>query len=130
MLGGAGDRSATMSMLRCESLGKSFVSGGREITVLRNITFELEAGGYLAILGPSGSGKTTLLGLLAGLDRPREGRVLLDGGDLSQLDEDARAGMRAGKVGLVFRSFQRIPTLAGREEVQVPLEVRGVHTVE
>ena len=114
-----------MSILRCESLGKTFVSGGREITVLRNITFELEAGGFLAIAGPSGSGKRTLLGLLAGLDQPATGRVVLDGVDLATLDEDRRAVLRAERVGFVFQSFHLIPTLTARENVQVPLELRG-----
>jgi putative ABC transport system ATP-binding protein len=112
-------------MLRSESLARTYVSGGREITVLRDITFELEPGGFLAISGPSGSGKSTLLGLLAGLDRPSAGRVVLDGHDLSALGEDARARLRAEKVGFVFQSFHLIPTLTARENIQVPLELRG-----
>jgi putative ABC transport system ATP-binding protein len=114
-----------MSILRCESLAKTYVSGGREITVLRDITFELDAGGFLAVTGPSGSGKSTLLGLLAGLDRPARGRVVLDGHDLGALSEDKRARLRAEKVGFVFQSFHLIPTLTARENVQVPLELRG-----
>jgi putative ABC transport system ATP-binding protein len=112
-------------MLRCESLTQTYLSGGRPLTVLNDITFELEPGGFLAILGPSGSGKTTLLGLLAGLDRPSRGRVELDGQDMGSLDEDARAKLRAEKVGFVFQSFQLIPTLTAMENVQVPLELRG-----
>jgi putative ABC transport system ATP-binding protein len=112
-------------MLRCESLTKSYLSGGRPLTVLEDISFELEDGGFLAIVGPSGSGKSTLLGLLAGLDRPDRGRVLLDGKDLSTMDEDARARLRGAKVGFVFQSFQLIPTLTARENVAVPLELRG-----
>jgi putative ABC transport system ATP-binding protein len=114
-----------MSILRCEGLAKTYVSGGREITVLRDITFELESGGFLAVTGPSGSGKSTLLGLLAGLDRPARGRVVLDGHDLSTLSEDERAELRAEKVGFVFQSFHLIPTLTARENIQVPLELRG-----
>ena len=112
-------------MLRCESLTQTYISGGRELTVLQDIGFELEDGGFLAIVGPSGSGKTTLLGLLAGLDRPKGGRVLLEGQDLSQLTEDQRARLRGEKVGFVFQSFHLIPTLTARENVQVPLERRG-----
>ena len=112
-------------MLRCESLTQTYLSGGRELTVLQDIGFELEDGGFLAIVGPSGSGKTTLLGLLAGLDRPKRGRVLLEGKDLSQLSEDQRAQLRGEKVGFVFQSFHLIPTLTARENVQVPLELRG-----
>ena len=114
-----------MPMLRSDALSRTYVSGGREITVLRDITFELEPGGFLAITGPSGSGKSTLLGLLAGLDRPTRGRVVLDGQDLSSLTEDERARVRAEKVGFVFQSFHLIPTLTARENIQVPLELRG-----
>ncbi len=112
-------------MLRCEGLTQTYLSGGRRLTVLNNITFELERGGFLAIVGPSGSGKTTLLGLLAGLDRPSAGRVELDGHDLGGMTEDERAQLRSQKVGFVFQSFHLIPTLTARENVQVPLELRG-----
>jgi len=112
-------------MLRCASLTKTYLSGGRRITVLKDITFSVEPGAFVAIVGPSGSGKTTLLGLLAGLDRPTTGRVRLDGQDLGALDEDALARLRGKKVGFVFQSFQLIPTLTARENVQVPLELRG-----
>ena len=114
-----------MSILRSEALTRSYVSGGREITVLRDITFELEAGGFLAVTGPSGSGKSTLLGLLAGLDRPTRGHVVLDGRDLAALTEDERARVRAEAVGFVFQSFHLIPTHTARENIQVPLELRG-----
>jgi putative ABC transport system ATP-binding protein len=112
-------------MLRCEGLTQTYLSGGRPLTVLKDISFTLEDGGFLAIVGPSGSGKTTLLGLLAGLDRPAAGRVWLDGSDLADMSEDARARLRAEKVGFVFQSFHLIPTLTARENVQVPLELRG-----
>jgi putative ABC transport system ATP-binding protein len=112
-------------MLRSESLTQTYLSGGRPLTVLNDITFTLERGGFLAIVGPSGSGKTTLLGLLAGLDRPTAGTIHLDGVDLGVLSEDDRARLRAEKVGFVFQSFQLIPTLTARENVQVPLELRG-----
>ena len=118
-------KSRSMSILRSESLTRTYPSGGRELTVLRDITFELSAGEILAITGPSGSGKSTLLGLLAGLDRPTSGRVLLDGHDLSGLSEDERAELRASSVGFVFQSFHLIPTLTARENVEVPLELRG-----
>lgn len=112
-------------MLACESLHHEYLSGGKRLAVLKDITFQLEAGGFLAVIGPSGSGKTTLLGLLAGLDRPTSGRVILDGTDLGPLDEDARARFRRQRVGFVFQSFQLIPTLTARENVQVPLELAG-----
>jgi putative ABC transport system ATP-binding protein len=112
-------------MLRCDALTKTYRSGGRELTVLNDISFAVEPGGFVAVVGPSGSGKTTLLGLLAGLDRPTSGTVHLDGADLTTLDGDALARLRSGKVGFVFQSFQLIPTLTARENVQVPLELRG-----
>ncbi len=112
-------------MLRCASLTKTYRSGDRELTVLNDITFTVEPGGFAAILGPSGSGKTTLLGLLAGLDLPTAGTVHIDGAELGALDEDRRAQLRREKIGFVFQSFQLIPTLTARENVQVPLELRG-----
>jgi putative ABC transport system ATP-binding protein len=112
-------------MLKCESLSRTYLSGGRALTVLKDISFEVEPGGFVAIVGPSGSGKTTLLGLLAGLDRPSMGRVWLDGQDLDALDEDGRARLRRERVGFVFQSFQLIPTLTALENVQVPLELAG-----
>ncbi len=112
-------------MLRCASLTKTYRSGDRRLTVLNDITFTIEPGGFAAIVGPSGSGKTTLLGLLAGLDRPTAGTVHLDGAELGALDEDALARLRGEKIGFVFQSFQLIPTLTAKENVQVPLELRG-----
>jgi putative ABC transport system ATP-binding protein len=117
-------------VIRCERLTQTYVSGGRELVVLKDISFELAAGGFLAVVGPSGSGKSTLLGLLAGLDQPRSGRVWLDGDELTSLDEDARARVRGQKVGFVFQSFQLIPTLTAQENVMVPLELRGEAAAE
>jgi putative ABC transport system ATP-binding protein len=114
-----------MSILRCDALTRTYVSGGSPIAVLKSITFDVPPGGFLAIVGPSGSGKSTLLGLLAGLDRPTSGRIVLDGQDLSALTEDERAKLRAEKVGFVFQAFHLIPTLTARENIQVPLDLRG-----
>ncbi len=113
-------------MLAVRNLTKEYRSGGGALAVLRNVTFDIAAGETVAIVGPSGSGKTTLLGLLAGLDTPTTGAVLLDGNDLAGLDEDARARLRGDKVGFVFQSFQLVPTLTALENVQVPLELRGI----
>jgi putative ABC transport system ATP-binding protein len=112
-------------MIQCDSLTQSYPSGGRELLVLKSITFTIESGAFVAIVGPSGSGKSTLLGLLAGLDRPKSGRILLDGQDLGSLDEDQRARLRGREVGFVFQSFHLVPTLTARENVLVPLELRG-----
>jgi putative ABC transport system ATP-binding protein len=113
------------AVLHSQSLSRTYRSGGRDLTVLKDITFSLEPGGFLAILGPSGSGKTTLLGLLAGLDRPSAGSVYLDGQELGSLTEDERARLRGEKIGFVFQAFQLIPTLTAQENIQVPLELRG-----
>ncbi|MEE2677005.1 MAG: ABC transporter ATP-binding protein [Myxococcota bacterium] len=98
-------------------------NGGPPLTVLDRVEFSVDAGEVVAILGPSGSGKTTLLGLLAGLDRPSEGTVELEGRDLGPLDEDARAQLRAASIGFVFQNFQLLPTLTALENVLVPLEL-------
>jgi len=113
------------AILRCRSLSRTYRSGSRDLTVLKDITFDVSPGEFLAILGPSGSGKTTLLGLLAGLDLPSSGEVHLDGEDLGSLTEDERARLRVEKIGFVFQSFQLMPTLTAQENVQVPLELRG-----
>ncbi len=112
-------------MIQCEGVTQAYLSGGHELTVLHDISFSLEDGGFLAILGPSGSGKSTLLGLLAGLDLPRRGRILLDGEDITTMGEDERAVLRARKIGFVFQSFNLIPTLTAAENIAVPLELRG-----
>src|SRR5919199_5531438 len=112
-------------MLVARQLTKEYASGAGRLAVLRDVSFTIAQGDFVAIVGPSGSGKTTLLGLLAGLDTPTRGAVILDGADLGTLDEDARARLRGEKVGFVFQSFQLIPTLTALENVQVPLELRG-----
>jgi len=93
--------------------------------VLHDIDLDIETGEFVAIVGPSGSGKTTLLGLLAGLDLPTNGRVLVDGQDLGALTEDERAGFRAARIGFVFQTFQLIPSLTALENVLVPIELAG-----
>jgi putative ABC transport system ATP-binding protein len=110
-------------MIEAKGLEQTYESGGQALTVLKDINLSIEAQGFVAIVGPSGSGKTTLLGLLAGLDEPTAGTVMLDGQDVSLLTEDERAKFRAAKVGFVFQSFQLIPTLTAKENVLVPLEL-------
>lgn len=106
-------------------LSKTFMSGGRPLTVLQDVDLELEPRSFTAIVGPSGSGKTTLLGLLAGLDRPTRGVVKIDGRDLATLTEDQRALFRAERIGFVFQTFHLLPTLTALENVLVPLELLG-----
>ncbi|MGB0543909.1 MAG: ABC transporter ATP-binding protein [Longimicrobiales bacterium] len=112
-------------MIVAEGLEKSYKSGGRPLPVLRSLDVSIEAESFVSIVGPSGSGKTTLLGLLAGLDEPSSGRVLLDGEDIFDLSEDGRAAFRAERVGFVFQTFHLLPTLSALENVLVPLELRG-----
>ncbi|HKP14756.1 MAG TPA: ABC transporter ATP-binding protein, partial [Gemmatimonadaceae bacterium] len=112
-------------MLQARQLTKEYQSGDHRLAVLRDVSFTVPDGAFVAVVGPSGSGKTTLLGLLAGLDVPTHGSVLVDGEDLTRLSEDRRAQLRGAKVGFVFQSFQLIPTLTALENVQVPLELRG-----
>lgn len=112
-------------MIFAEGLEQTYLSAGRPLTVLKDVSLGVEPQGFVAIVGPSGSGKTTLLGLLAGLDRPTAGSVTLDGQNLNQLTEDQRARFRAERVGFVFQTFQLIPTLTALENVLVPIELRG-----
>ncbi len=93
------------------------------LTILDGVSFSIDKGETLAVVGVSGSGKSTLLGLLAGLDVPTAGRVILQGADLSRLDEDGRARVRAGRVGFVFQNFQLLPNLTALENVMLPLEL-------
>ena len=114
-----------MSILKVENLTKTYQSGGRELTVLHAVSFELQAADTFAIVGPSGSGKTTLLGLCAGLDRASAGSVWLNNIQLDNLSEDQRAAVRNQHVGFIFQNFQLLPTLTALENVLVPLELRG-----
>ena len=112
-------------VLRVDALTKTFPSGGRTLTVIDDVSFDVEEGETCSIVGPSGSGKTTLLGLCAGLDRPSSGEVTLCGIDLGPLDEDERAEVRNQHVGFVFQTFRLLPTLTALENVMVPAELRG-----
>jgi putative ABC transport system ATP-binding protein len=113
------------SILQAENLTKVYRSGGRELTVLDNVSFSVGQGDSLAIIGPSGSGKTTLLGLCAGLDTASSGTLSLMGFKLNAMDEDDRAYLRNQYVGFVFQNFQLLSTLTALENVMVPLELRG-----
>jgi putative ABC transport system ATP-binding protein len=113
------------SVLAARGIGKTVKSGDRDLVILRDIDFAVMPGEAVAIVGASGSGKSTLLALLAGLDTPTAGSVLLDGADLFALDEDARAELRGRAVGFVFQSFQLLPSLTALENVMLPLELAG-----
>jgi putative ABC transport system ATP-binding protein len=112
-------------MIKAENLLKRVPMAGSELEILKGINLEIKSGESVAIVGASGSGKSTLLGLLAGLDEPSEGRVVIGDTDLSQLDEDGRALFRGQHIGFVFQSFQLLPALTALENVMLPLELNG-----
>jgi putative ABC transport system ATP-binding protein len=113
------------NVLKAEHLTKEVNSPEGPLTIVDDVSLEILAGESVAVTGPSGAGKSTLLALLAGLDAPTRGRVLLDGQDLTRLDEDGRALVRAQRVGFVFQSFHLIPALTALENVMLPLELAG-----
>ncbi len=121
----ASSEPAAPPQVECRALTKSLPSGGKPLTILDSIDLSIQAGELVAILGPSGSGKSTLLGLLAGLDRPSSGSVLIDGRAIEALDEDELALIRRASVGFVFQSFQLLGNLTAFENVLVPLELTG-----
>ncbi len=112
-----------INIVQAKALGKQVISPEGTLTILNNIDLSIKQGESLAVVGVSGSGKSTLLGLLAGLDIPSEGKVILDGTDLSQLNEDGRARIRAKSVGFVFQSFHLLPSLTALENTSLPLEL-------
>ncbi|QIL89529.1 ATP-binding cassette domain-containing protein [Microbulbifer sp. SH-1] len=112
-------------MLQAENLHHRVTTSEGQLTLLNDISLQLQAGQSLAITGASGSGKSTLLGLLAGLDRPSEGRIWLAGEEITAMDEEQRAALRARCVGFVFQTFQLLPGLTARENVMLPSELRG-----
>lgn len=114
-----------MNILQVQNLSKKYINAGRELSVLDNVNFDLEASKSLAIVGPSGSGKTTLLGLCAGLDQASSGDVILHGQSMKALSEDQRAALRNEYVGFIFQNFQLLPTLTALENVMVPLELKN-----
>lgn len=112
-------------MLEAKNLTKRVTTSDGEITILKDVSFQLSQGNSLAIVGESGSGKTTLLGLLAGLDSPSEGQVMLAGDSIFELSEEQRALSRKNNLGFVFQSFQLIDGLTALENVMMPLELKG-----
>ncbi len=112
-------------ILNIQNLEKTYSSGSKKLTVLHDISFNIEEGSTFSIVGPSGSGKTTLLGLCAGLDHSDSGTIELCGVQLNSLSEDQRALLRNKNVGFVFQDFQLLPTLTALENVAVPLELQG-----
>jgi putative ABC transport system ATP-binding protein len=112
-------------MIELVDVSKVVVSGSAPLTILQPLTTRIPRGAFVAIVGPSGSGKSTLLGLVAGLDSPTTGSVIVDGVDITKLGEDALARLRGEKIGFVFQFFHLIPSLTAVENVAVPMEIAG-----
>jgi len=112
-------------MIELRDVSKTVTSGTHPLTILQPLTMTIPKGQFVAIVGASGSGKSTLLGLIAGLDAPSSGSVLIDGTDITRLGEDALAKLRGEKIGFVFQFFHLIPSLTAYENVLVPMEIAG-----
>src|SRR5687767_12123229 len=112
-------------MIDLRGVSKTVKSGDHQLTILHPLDLTVPSGQRLAIVGPSGSGKSTLLGLIAGLDAPSTGSILVDGTDVTRLDEDDLARLRGAKIGFVFQSFHLIPSLTALENILVPMEIAG-----
>ena len=112
-------------IIEARNITKTIDTGTHRVEILRGVDFQVPAGQFVAIMGASGSGKSTLLGLLAGLDTPTSGRIVLDGVDITGLSEDKLAVVRGRKIGFVFQSYQLIPTLTAEENVLLPYELAG-----
>ena len=113
-------------MIELREVSKTVTSGSEPLTILYPLTTQIPRGQFIAVVGPSGSGKSTLLGLIAGLDAPTSGSVVIDGVDITRLDEDALARLRGEKIGFVFQFFHLIPSLTAHENVAVPMEIAGL----
>jgi putative ABC transport system ATP-binding protein len=113
-------------MIDLRGVSKTVASGTQPLTILHSLDLFIPSGECAAIIGPSGSGKSTLLGLIAGLDAPTTGQILIDGTDITKLDEDRLARLRGEKIGFVFQFFHLIPSLTAFENVLVPMEIAGV----
>ena len=113
-------------MIELREVSKTVMSGAEPLTILHPLSVQIPRGRFVAIAGPSGSGKSTLLGLIAGLDAPTSGSVLIDDVDITTLDEDRLAKLRGEKIGFVFQFFHLIPSLTAYENVAVPMEIAGV----
>ena len=113
-------------MIELREVSKTVQSGSAPLTILHPLSLRIERGEFVAIVGPSGSGKSTLLGLIAGLDAPSSGSVLIDNVDITKLDEDGLAKLRGEKIGFVFQFFHLIPSLTAHENIAVPMEIAGM----
>jgi putative ABC transport system ATP-binding protein len=113
-------------MIELYKVSKVVPSGAEMLTILHSLDLIIPDGQFITVVGPSGSGKSTLLGLIAGLDAPTEGEILIDGKSITEMDEDALAELRGEKIGFVFQSFHLIPSLTALENILVPMEIAGM----
>ena len=113
-------------MIELRGVSKTVQSGGEPLTILHPVDLSVPSGQFLSVVGPSGSGKSTLLGLIAGLDAPTTGEILINDVEITKLDEDRLAQLRGAQIGFVFQFFHLIPSLSAYENILVPLEIAGV----
>lgn len=113
-------------MITLKNVTKTVRSGTEDLTILNDVSLEIPDGEFVAVVGASGSGKSTLLGLIAGLDAPTSGEILIDGEDITKMSEDGLATLRSEKIGFIFQSFHLIPSLTAFENVLIPMEIVGI----
>ena len=112
-------------MIELKNITKTVRSGTEDLTILADVSIDIPGGQFVALTGASGSGKSTLLGLIAGLDAPTSGTILVDGDEVTAMNEDALATLRSDKIGFIFQSFHLIPSLTAFENIMIPMEIRG-----
>ena len=117
-------------MIKLTNITKTVRSGTEDLTILSDVSMEIPDGQFVAVTGASGSGKSTLLGLIAGLDAPSSGRIMIDTDEITSLGEDALARIRSEKIGFIFQSFHLIPSLTAFENIVIPMEILGLRDVE
>jgi putative ABC transport system ATP-binding protein len=116
-------------MILLKNVTKTVTSGADDLTILDDVSFEITDGQFVAVTGASGSGKSTLLGLIAGLDAPSSGQIVVDGDEVTAMSEDALARLRSEKIGFIFQSFHLIPSLTAYENILIPMEILGLDNV-
>ena len=119
-----------MTLIRCKQLTRTYTRGANEITPLDCLDLDIDAGAFLALMGPSGSGKTTLLNLLAGIDRPTSGSLVVDGHDIASMSRNKLAAWRSHAVGYIFQLYNLVPVLTAYENVELPLLLRKISRAE
>ena len=117
-------------MITLQNVTKTVRSGTEDLTILNEVSLDIAAGQFVAVTGASGSGKSTLLGLIAGLDAPTSGNIIVDGDEITKMSEDGLARIRSEKIGFIFQSFHLIPSLTAYENILIPMEILGLENVE